>query len=168
MATLQKIHDTDIGESKELDLMKVIYADEDFVPTPLMCKLLVVFVEDNESREPKIVLRDELGSGTNLWYMWRKNNPGFIKWWNTCLESVYSGFGVPEVWKAVRNRAVNHSDAAAKLFIERFDTKYKPTTAQEQRHSFAGYKPGFTTAELAEKSRQRKSIANKEIEDVQG
>ena len=165
MITLQQKHDEATEDDKEFDLLKVLYANEDFNPTTLMIKLLVAFVEDNEDRKPQVVLRDDLESSTSLWWMWRKNSPGFIKWWNTCLESVYSGFGVPEVWKAVRTRAVNHSDAAAKLFIERFDTKYKPTTSQERTYSFAGYKPDQTTAELAEKSRQRKSIANKEIED---
>ena len=153
--------------SQSPDLMEVIYGDEDFVPTPLQCKLLLAFVKDSEERQPKEVLKEELGSGMNLWYMWRKGSPGFIKWWNSCLAAIYSGFGVPEVWSAVKKRAIRHSDAAAKLFIERYDAQYKPSTSQEHLHSFAGYQPTETTAELAERSRERerKVIDSKEIED---
>lgn len=162
--TLADVREIDNEPDNKFDLLKTIYASEDFRPTPLMCELLVAFVEDNSQRQPKEVLSEELGSGMNLWYMWRKRNPGFIKWWNSCLEAVYSGFGVPEVWSAVKRRALVNSPQDAKLFIERFDVKYKPITAQE--HTFAGYTPDKNSKELAERSRarERKVIESKEIE----
>jgi hypothetical protein len=140
--------------SQDVDSIRALLGNDDYIPTILQCRLFLAFIDDSEERSPQVILRDDLGSGTNLWYMWCKGTPGFNKWWNTCLESVYSGFRLNEVWRAMIRRAKQNSPQDAKMVLERFDTQYKPTTAQERIYSVAPL-PDQDQAALAESSRKR-------------
>ena len=160
----QETNNTNSIDSYELPVLLGI---EEFTPTTLQCKLLLHYINDNEDNLSTGQMLRRIGHDYTLWYQWKRNNPKFLVWWNRCLESAFTGEHLTTVWNAVYRRALRHSDAAAKLFVERHDAQYKPSTSQEHLHSFAGYQPTETTAELAERSRERerKVIDSREIED---
>ena len=140
--------------SKRLEELEVALGTDTFKPTGLMIRLFLAFIKDDEERNPQTILRDELDSSYNLWYIWQATKPEFKKWWSDSLESIFTGVKLGQVHKAVLRRACQNSPQDAKLALERFDKQYKPTTAQEHRHSVAPL-PDQDTADLAESSRKR-------------
>lgn len=161
LSNKQEISDKQDIEKYELP---TLLGTDDYTPTILQCQLLLTFINDNEDNlSPGKVLK-RIGHHYSQWYMWKKHKPKFIIWWNQCLNSAFTGEHLTTVWNAVYRRACENSPQDAKLFVERHDKAYKPTTAQEQRHTFAGYVPNESAKELAERSRarERRRIESKE------
>lgn len=67
------------------------------------------------------------GLGWKWYYEKFTTDPEAVEWFNAQREKFF-GDRVMQVWDAVYTRAIADSTPDAKLFVERFDTKYKPET----------------------------------------
>lgn len=116
---------------------------------------------------PQIV--KALGHNRTNYYHWARN-PAFRPWLRKVVEELISNEFLPQIQlNLARKASRTHDSSMVKLALERFDTKYKPTTAQELRHQLPCHMPKETTAELAERSRRRErsTLARLEAERKQ-
>lgn len=127
---------------------------KEFSPTGLQIQVLCAFLdgmrEENNPSPRQILIA--LGRAAENWYGWQKK-PDFLNWWNKALEEHFGGHGLTEVHSAIFRRATQNSAQDAKLFIERFDPKYKPTIGTE--HTFPGIQPPEDIEAAVERSKAR-------------
>lgn len=136
-----------------------------FTPTGIMIETLCSHLQvtgDKGLMSPTEILRANGRSATN-WYRWQEKE-GFIEWWTAAQAEYHSRLGLGDVHKAIRRRALGNSPQDAKLYLERFDKEYKPTTAQE--HKFPGLEPPEDLPGAIERSKERaKLVASEVVED---
>jgi hypothetical protein len=108
---------------------------QEYEPTGLQIQVLCTFIEAvnrGEQADP-ITLLDAMGKAKTNWYNWLKKE-GFMSWWNQAIDEYFSGHGLKEVHASIYRNAVKsgaNSSADRKLYLERFDDKYKPATKTE-------------------------------------
>ena len=136
----------------------LLFGVDDFEPTQAMSRLVMAWIEDEGGLSLLELMDKKLGIAKQNWYNWQIRKPGFKKWFAECLNRLSRADRNINVKNVLYYRAMQGDTTAIKTWLELNEPAYKPTTAQERTHSFAGYKPGQTTAELAEKSRQRKAV----------
>ncbi len=68
----------------------------------------------------------------------------FIEWLSNQLAK-YRSSKLEKVWHRVYQRAMGDSDTAAKLYVERWDGNYRPTTKTDNTHRIAGLKSDLPT-----------------------
>ena len=110
-------------------LPAIVQGTKDFRPTGLQIKWMVAYLEDEANTHPAKLLED-LGAERTGWYRWR-DSAAFVQWLTVTVQEWLGSVGLANVQKAIYRRAVRDSSADAKLFLERFDSDYKPTTKQE-------------------------------------
>jgi hypothetical protein len=129
--------------------LTAIVGSNGFSPTALQLKWLFAFFEAEPNKHPSVVLQ-EVGGERTTWYRWR-DDPAFNEWLASSCREWFGVVGLTNVHKAIYRRAVTDSPTDAKVYLERFDGQYKPTTRQEmdiQAHQLN--RPG-----AIERSRQR-------------
>ena len=114
---------------------------KEFEPTGLQIQTLCGYLSaingiDNIS--PLDVLTS-LGRATTNWYNWIRK-PAFLTWWNRAIEEYFTGHGLKEVHRSIYRNALGNSAQDRKLFLERFDAEYKPTTKTEI-DAYPGHRP---------------------------
>ncbi|MHC4498513.1 MAG: phBC6A51 family helix-turn-helix protein [Planctomycetota bacterium] len=113
-------------------------------------------------RDPDVTPQDicrELGIHRSLYYKWRKN-PQFGLWLREVFNSHFKGEGLQQVYSAMLRRGAANSPQDAKLYLERFDVDYKPTTARE--HSLhAGQRPPDQDVQAAIAASKARAEAHK-------
>ena len=127
---------------------------QQFIPSALMIRVLCSYLQAQELNKPQsaIQILKKLGNNVSNWYLWQKKD-GFTDWWNRACADYHTNIGLSSVYGAIHRRATGNSPQDAKLYLERFDKDYKPTTGQE--HTFPGIAPPDKAEEAVERSRQR-------------
>lgn len=82
-----------------------------------------------EFKKPTQILKD-LDKSPDNWNKWQRRD-GFIDWWNGACEEYHKSIGLSSVHSHMLRRALQESPQDAKLFMERFDPKYKPKQSVE-------------------------------------
>lgn len=138
---------------------------QEFTPTGLMiktiCAYLLAFERDEFVLPYKIL--EKLGASNKNWYNWLKKD-GFIKWWNRACGDYHADIGLGRIHVAIYRRALGNSSQDAKLYLERFDKDYKPTTGKE--HTFPGLEPPADLPGAIERSRERAKMVASEAKDT--
>lgn len=133
-----------------------LLGDNDFTPTGLQIRFMQIWAKRQESGSPAsvgTVIREDMGHKRSLWQYWKKN-PKFMKWFQAINESYHTSTGLCDVHNAIYNNAVKSSPQDRKLYLERFDDKYKPQTSQSV--SFVGSRPldNVPSAAIVDNSRK--------------
>ena len=89
----------------------------------------MTYLQANSELTPQQILKS-IGKSDVNWYVWQQK-PLFKQWWSMACADAMKATVLPQVHKAIARRALTDSSADAKLFLERFDQEYKPTTKQE-------------------------------------
>ena len=151
------------GQSLTIQLPSLV-ATKEFVPTGLMIRTLCAYlqvIENDELKSPTKIL-SELKHSTHNWYNWHQLE-GFRQWWNKAVSDYHSNTGLTGVYCAIYRRAKKDSSADAKLYLERFDDEYKPTSVREL-DVYPGRRPADKT-KAVENSRKRIESISKTHED---
>lgn len=98
-----------------------------FQPTANMISHALLVIENPDRLEKTIA--EELGIQQKNFSLWR-HNPDYCRWYNSFFNDMASSRLLPNLYKALYNRAVVQDTAAAKILVERFDKDYKPQTSQ--------------------------------------
>lgn len=136
----------------------------EFNPTGLMLETLCTYLQVSALTSvmtPLMVLKAN-GHSKQNWYDWEKKE-GFSEWWSAAQDEYHSRLGLSDVYKAILRRALGTSPQDAKLYLERFDKKYKPTTVEERM--FPGLKPPEEIQGAIERSRARAKLVASEVVD---
>ena len=109
----------------------------EFVPTGLMIQTLCVYLQSFTNKENKSAIKilKETGHSTRNWYNWIYSKPGFIDWWNKVIADYHANYGLSDVYNAIYREALKNSAQDRKLYLERFDDKYRPKSEQEIKAS---------------------------------
>lgn len=138
---------------------------QEYEPTGLQIQVLCAYIEaiNAEEQAEPIRLLKAMGKAPTNWYNWLKKK-GFIEWWNKAIQEYFTGHGLSEVHSAIYRRALGNSSQDAKIYLERFDKEYKPTTKEE--HSFPGLRPPEDAQAAIERSKERtkKLVASEVVE----
>ncbi len=109
-------------------------SDKKWKPCRQMVRLLQVYISLGPNQIPTNVnLAKWAGVHRHTITRWFRRVP-FLQWWDEQITKHLRG-RIDRVWTAMYLQAINGDAAQAKLFIERFDREYKPTTKQEIAHS---------------------------------
>jgi hypothetical protein len=144
---------------------------KEFHPTCTMQKVLWAHLKEISNPEcdkvtnPAKILA-KMGHDRSNWYKWQKQT-GFWEWWNKAIEEELEGGILNRVYANLAKLAMTQRDSSViKLFLERFDKKYKPATRQE--YDFAGYPPPEKDVQAAtERSEaRRKHIDSQQVEQT--
>lgn len=142
-----------------------LVSSEEFEPSGLMIRTLSVFLqclEAKEAQSPTECLEAQ-GKDKSNWYKWRAK-PDFVTWWTKAIEEYHTRTGLSHVHNSLYQAALTPGGATdRKLYLERFDKDYKPTTAKE--HSFfPGLEPPEGIQGAIERSRERaKQVASEVV-----
>jgi len=142
--------------------LPIIVGTQEYEPTGLQIQVLCAYIEAinaKEQAEPIRLLKAMAKAPTN-WYNWLKKN-GFMQWWNQAIEEYFTGHGLSEVHSAIYRRALGNSSQDAKIFLERFDKEYKPTTREER--TFPGLEPPEDIPGAIERSKERAKLVASEV-----
>ena len=131
---------------------------QQFHPTCIMQKVLLAHLKeisdpecDKITNPPRFLTT--MGHDRSNWYKWQKL-PGFQQWWYKTIEEELQGGILNKVHANLAKLAMTQRDSSIiKLFLERFDKQYKPTTKQE--HGFAGIEPPADKDSAIARSRAR-------------
>ena len=131
---------------------------QEFEPTGLQIQVLCAFLEAlNDGQQVEAIsLLDAMGKAKTNWYNWLKKE-GFIQWWNRAIEQYFSGYGICEVHAAIYRNALGNSAQDRKLYLERFDKDYKPTSKTEIK-AHIGRRPPDTLAAIEESEAKTKAV----------
>ncbi len=138
-----------------------LFGIDEFSPTLLQCQALIAFAESTKNETVPQILK-QLGHDRTGWYRWQKQ-PGFLNWWNECIERSFKASDLMRMYKAMLNRAIVHDTAAGKIIAQRFDPKYTERSSTDTRHTFAGYVPESPESVSAAIARSRKRVESQEI-----
>jgi hypothetical protein len=107
-----------------------------FQPTNLMQRVLVRHLRSlddpdvEKTKSPPVVLKT-MGHDRTTWYKWLRMS-GFKAWWDKAMDEQLGGGTLRCVHAHLAKLAQTQRDSSIiKLYLERFDKSYKPTTAQE-------------------------------------
>lgn len=93
----------------------------EFIPSRKMLNYLKSFLKAPVTWHNEQIYEDANVSRSTVW-AWRRNND-FVEWFNNQTDKWFKG-EVPVVHKRIHKRTYE-SDKAGKLFMERFDEKYR-------------------------------------------
>lgn len=139
-----------------------------YQPTVLQLKVLCVYLQaldSGEVKKPTEILRGFKKKVQN-WYYWQKKM-GFIDWWNAACQEYHKNVGLSSVHSHMLRRATQESAQDAKMYMERFDPKYKPAVAVEH---YAGVMPPEgpgSGADAVEQSRKFIESVDKDVVNEQ-
>ena len=141
--------------------LTIIEGTVDFQPTNLMSRVLLRRLNEignprceKLTNPPKFL--KAMGHDRSSWYTWQKM-PGFKNWWEAAIEEHFTGDILRRVHAHHADLALNQRDSSTlKLFYERFDRDYKPTTATE--HKVSGIRPPDAISEAQAVAASRKMI----------
>ena len=135
--------------------------EKKFRPSPDQLKLLEAFVSI-EPNEDHTITRVCLNAGCsrNVWYR-SLQNPDFVDWFTESIQK-HVRPNLARIWGAMAGQAIKGDVSAAKLYAERWDDDYKPTTKSEQAHTFAGLKAIEQPKRAAESRRRIMGLAEVE------
>ena len=136
----------------DISVCALLLGIDDFSPTRQMIQTFVQFVKSDGTKSPAQVLRDDVSGNYGQWYNWLSRYPKFDQWWESNLERVGKGTCLQQVHRAIARRACKDSPQDAKMYLERFDKKYKPSS---QVTLDAGFTPGSVSGS---QDRQRKAL----------
>ena len=103
---------------------------KEFRPTVQQQKFLEVWADWPPGKPiTNIGLGLETGVNARTLYEWFRN-PLFMGWFDEQREHMVKA-DLAKVWQAMRTAACRQDTGAAKLYAERFDPYYKPTTRRE-------------------------------------
>ena len=109
--------------------------DKKFKPTRLMVRLLQAYLALEPNEVPtNTLLAMKAGINRNTIPKWNRK-VAFQAWWDSQIQR-YTSTRLSRIWGAMYQAGVKGDTPAAKLFAERFDKDYKPTTKREQELSF--------------------------------
>lgn len=114
---------------------------QEFTPSGLMIKMLCAHLQSLELQEPMSVIKllIEDGHSRSNWYDWLRK-PGFVEWWNKACTDFHTNIGLSKVYMSIYRRAMCNSAQDAKIYLERFDDGYKPTSKTEM-DIYPGHRP---------------------------
>lgn len=150
----QHLQEIQTSEEFTPNIRTIIFGDPNHTPTATQTQLLYNYITDEEGRTPTALLR-AMGKTPENWWVWPKRYPGFLAWWNKCVNHVFSEYRLNDLYNALYRRGSKHDTAAAKIVIQRFDPRFTERTQGDQRHSFAGYEPKGADSS---RDRQRKAL----------
>lgn len=140
-----------------------LVSSEEFEPSGLMIRTLSVFLQCLEAKEvqsPTDCLEAQ-GKDKSNWYKWQAKE-GFIKWWTKAIEKYHTRTGLSHVHNSLYQAALAPGGATdRKLYLERFDKDYKPTTSEE--HRFPGLEPPEDVPAAIERSKERAKLMASEV-----
>jgi hypothetical protein len=142
------------NKAKVMDLLPAMTGMDYFQPSGTMIRVLTVFLQTMGTQEvmtPVKILRSMEKSVSN-WYKWQRSLK-FIQWWNESCEEYHKRLGLHNVHNAIYCAALGNSPQDRKLYLERFDTAYKPATREE--HTFPGIEPPQDTQAAVERAKAR-------------
>ena len=122
----------------------VLIDTEEFHPTCLMQKVLLAHLREISDPDCEYITNPPkfltaMGHDRSNWYKWQRME-GFRQWWDKAIEEELCGGTLRKVHANLAKLAQTHRDSSTiKLFMERFDKDYKPTTKRE--HGFPGIRP---------------------------
>lgn len=105
--------------------------DKEFKPTKYMVKLLQAYLALEPNEVPTNTLLAEKSGLCRKTITRLSRKVPFQRWWNEQISKHISA-RLDKVWTAVYHAALSGDSSHAKLFIERFDPGYKPTTKKEE------------------------------------
>jgi len=153
-----------LAKNKLIDRIPPLIGIHEFRPTQRMiefvwtwAKLLEKCVNEQEimAVTPYIVCKHLCGFAESTYYNWRKK-PSFQMWLNAVLNDFHKTVHLQTVWSSILRRATANSPQDAKLWIERWDDGYKPTTTTE--HKISGIRPPDAVSEAQAIGASRKRI----------
>jgi len=120
----------------------------EFKPTGTMIEMICHYLQNAAEGHPKTPLQilKELGHSKQNWYDWHKRKEGFADWFNTVITEYHSRFGLHDVYNAIYREALKNSAQDRKLYLERFDDKYRPKSEQEIKASVGRRPPDSSEA----------------------
>lgn len=139
-----------------------LIATAEFTPTAIMQKFALVYVQDKEGLSPNQILKG-LGHSEQLWYQWKKK-PHFQAWLQRVCTEFFGTIALSNVHRAIYLRALGNSPPDAKMFLERFDKAYRPTSKTEI-DAYQGRRPPDAVQDS--KDRIRKFNEQKALADAQ-
>ena len=117
-------------------------SDKKFKPTAKMVATLRVYLmlEPNEVAT-NVLLGMEAGVDPTTIWRWQSSAAfeGFQDWWDDEVRKVLKS-RLDRIWGAMYRAGAKGDTSAAKLFAERFDPNYKPTTKKEVEHKLPALK----------------------------
>lgn len=127
---------------------------QSFTPSYVMIETLCAYlqVKDNNKVMSPIQILKANHRSINNWYKWQKKE-GFAEWWLDRQVEYHKRIGLPAVHRALHRYALGNSPQDRKLYLERFDPDYKPTTGTE--HTFPGLPPPEDLDVAVERSKAR-------------
>lgn len=139
-----------------------ILGDKVFTPSAFQLQFTQIYLQviaGGQIPRPTTILK-EMGRNTANFYIWSKN-PKFMKWFLACKEEFHASRGLAEVHTATYTHALKESPADRKLYLERFDEKYKPTV--KQQISFVGSRPDDDMDEEQIREQSRKYVESASV-----
>ena len=99
-------------------------------PTRNQVKFLSAFMTLAPTERPtNVLLAMKVGISQQALYKWFRKVE-FMAWFDRQIEK-HLNADLARVWASMRGQAIGGDCTAAKLFVERFDGDYKPTSKQE-------------------------------------
>jgi len=136
----------------------------EFTPTGLMVQTLSKYLLSlcNTERKSAIMILSEDGHSKQNWYNWIYRKPGFMTWWNKVITDYHANYGLADVHNAIYRRAIGNSPQDAKMFLERFDDDYRPTSKTEMELT-PGMRPPDLKDSQARSEAKRKAVLVEEL-----
>ncbi len=149
--------------------MPTMLLDAEFRPTQnmgiFMAAYLQALVLQPDIKPLQVISKTHIIS-VQQYYIWRKK-AGFQAWIDRCVTEFFEHSGLTRVHTRIYETACDNSAQDRKLFLERFDAKYRPTQGLE--HSVLGQAPPDNDQQGAciTSSEERRKLIDSTVKDAE-
>jgi hypothetical protein len=137
-----------------------LVGNTEFTPTAAMIRFALAYAQQLDVAPTRIL--KNLGYSPALWTQWNAKQK-FKTYLQQAVAEIMGTGGLAEVYRAIKREALKHSAQDRKLYLERFDSEYRPAKELALSATTAGRRPPDQEAIDASEAK-RKAIDSRVIE----